>query len=136
MRGSCGISRQFNVSGKDYFRQIMEGVMRLEECIKNMSCGDVITIKFTDECVDCITKTKWFETIIFMLGGIGRTGEPIIVDSFYEEEDIDAGMVACKIKELLDEDFNIEGDIGKITILYSADEVFKNFVDANFYYRK
>lgn len=110
--------------------------MELSEYIKSMNCGDVITIEFADECVEYITKTKWFDTIIFILGGLGRTEEPIIVGSFYEEEDIDADMVINRIHKSVEEDFKIEEDVGKITITYNADEVFKNFDDENFYYRK
>lgn len=115
---------------------IVEDKMELTEYIKSMNCGDVITIEFADECVDCITKTKWFDTIIFILGGLGRTGEPIIIGSFYEEEDIDADMVINRINKSVEEEFKIENGLGKITIAYNADEVFKNFNDGNFCYRK
>ena len=50
--------------------------MELKETLKNMKIGDVITIEFNDGVVDYITKTNWFETTVFVLGGLGRTGMP------------------------------------------------------------
>lgn len=108
----------------------------LSEYIKSMNCGDVITIEFADECMEFITKTKWFDSIIFILGGLGRIEEPTIVGSFYEEDEINADIVVDRVTKSLEEDFKIEEDMGKITITYNDDEVFKNFDDGNFCYRK
>ena len=110
--------------------------MNLKDAINNMKIGDVITIEFDDDCVDYITKTKWFDTTIFILGGLGRNGKPVIVEWFYEEEEIDVELVTKKIEELVDEDFKVKRYEGKITITYKADEVFRNFDNGNFQYRR
>ena len=102
-----------------------------------MKIGDVISIEFEDECVDYITKTKWFEMTIFVLGGTGRNGKPVIIDAFYEEDEIDSDIIENKIKELTKEKFNVKlkRNKGELTIIYKADEVFRNFEDENFCYR-
>lgn len=112
-----------------------EKEMSLEKYIENMKLGDVITIEFEDECVDYITKTNWFDTIIFILGGLGRNGDPVIVGTFYEEKDINIDILTSKIRELAKEDFKVKRREGNISIIYKADEVFRNFENGNFSYR-
>lgn len=114
-----------------------ENHMSLSEYLKKMKIGDVISIEFEDECVDYITKTKWFEMTIFVLGGTGRNGKPVIIDAFYEEDEIDSDIIENKIKELTKEKFNVKlkRNKGELTIIYKADEVFRNFEDENFCYR-
>lgn len=109
--------------------------MNLKGYINNMEDGDVIIIEFEDECVEYITKTNWFDTIIFILGGMGRSGNPVIVGTFYDDENINADIVANKIKELTKENFKVKRYEGKISIIYKADEVFRNFENGNFSYR-
>lgn len=112
-----------------------EKEMSLEKYIENMKLGEVITIEFEDECVDYITKTNWFDTIIFILGGLGRNGNPVIVGTFYDEKDINVDLLISKIRELTKEDFKVKRREGKISIIYKADEVFRNFENGNFSYR-
>ena len=110
--------------------------MNLKESLINMKVGDVITIEFEDECVEYITKTNWFDTVIFVLGGLGRTGIPTIVGWGFEEEEIDIDAVVKKIEEVADENFMVKRTEGEVTVTYTADEVFRNFNSGNFYYRK
>lgn len=110
--------------------------MSIKESIKNMKIGDVITIEFKDEAVEYITKTNWFDTVIFIVGGLGRTEMPVIVGWGFEEEEIDIDAVVKKIEEVIDEDFKVGRNEGEITLAYKAGEVFRNFNSGNFYYRK
>lgn len=112
-----------------------EKEMSLEKYIENMKLGEVITIEFEDECVDYITKTNWFDTIIFILGGLGRNGDPVVIGTFYDEKDINVDILTSKIRELTKENFKVKRREGKISIIYKADEVFRNFENGNFSYR-
>lgn len=104
--------------------------MELKETLKNMEIGDVITIEFNDGIVDYITKTNWFETIVFILGGMGRTGAPTIVGSGIEDIDV----VISNICTILNEDVKVTDTKGKIKIQYESDEVFIDGSNGNFYY--
>lgn len=108
--------------------------MELKETLKNMEIGDVITIEFNDGIVDYITKTNWFETIVFILGGMGRTGVPTIVGSGIEDIDEDIDVVISNICTILNEDVKVTDIKGKIKIQYESDEVFIEGSNGNFYY--
>lgn len=113
-----------------------ERILNLKDVISSMYIGEVITIEFDDECVDYITKTNWFDTIVFISGGIGRNGNPIIIESFYNEKDIDVDSVVEKIKNITDENFKVKRSEGTISVTYKANEVFRNFSKGNFHYRR
>lgn len=108
--------------------------MELKETLKNMKIGDVITIEFNDGITDYITKTNWFETIVFILGGLGRTGAPTIVGSGIEDIDEDIDVVISNICTILNEDVKVADTKGKIKIQYGSGEVFIEGSDGNFYY--
>ena len=108
--------------------------MELKETLKNMKTGDVITIEFNDETVDYITKTNWFETTVFVLGGLGRTGMPKIVGCGIEDINEDIDIVISNICTILNEEVKVTETNGKVKIQYKSNEVFKEGSNGNFYY--
>lgn len=108
--------------------------MELKETLKNMKIGDVITIEFNDGVVDYITKTNWFETTVFVLGGLGRTGMPKIVGCGIEDIDEDIDVVISNICTILNEDVKVTETNGKVKIQYKSNEVFNEGNNGNFYY--
>lgn len=110
--------------------------MELRETLKNMKIGDVITIEFNDGIVDYITKTNWFETIVFILGGLGSIGMPKIVGYGIKDINEDIDVVIDNIYTMLNEDVKVIDTNGKIKIEYRSEEVFDEGNNGNFYYEK
>lgn len=108
--------------------------MELKEALKNMKIGDVITIEFNNGTVDYITKTNWFETIVFILGGLGEIGMPKIVGCGIEDINKDIDVVISNIYAILNEDVKVADTNGKIKIQYESGEVFNEGSNRNFYY--
>lgn len=108
--------------------------MELKETLKNMKIGDVITIEFNDGVVDYITKTNWFETTVFVLGGLGGTGVPTIVGSGIGDIDEDIDVIISNICIILNEDVKVMDTNGKVKIQYKSNEVFNDGNNGNFYY--
>ena len=115
---------------------------KFTEALKNMKFGDVIQIKFEDECCDYITKTRFFENMqLFIVGGgtrakTGGAGEGrVCVIDYYDEDVINYEELAQKIKDILGEEFIVEESAtskGNMNIEYVSKEVFGSFKADNF----
>lgn len=117
-------------------KEIMEeNSLCLKETISNMKNGDVILIETVDGCPEYITKTKWFDVNIFIIGGIGRIKTTVF--SFYDGEDIDPEKLIQQMENTIEEKIMLSrGKIkGKMEIKYSSTEVFRENVIDNFAYK-
>ena len=114
---------------------IEENSIGLIEAISNMKNGDVILIETEDGCPEYITKTKWFDVNIYIIGGIGRIKTTVF--SFYESEDIDPEKLIQQMENTIKERIMLSRrkTKGKMEIKYFSDEVFRENVIDNFQYR-
>lgn len=104
--------------------------MNVNEVIKNMKCGDVITILRDDMCPDYLTKTTWFSKIIFVFGG--NMGNVYVVGSYNEEDEIDYNIIIENIKKIIEKDIEIAEYNGFIDVTYISDEIFREGLCGNF----
>lgn len=98
--------------------------------LKNMKCGDVITILRDDMCPDYLTKTTWFSKIIFILGG--NMSDVFVVGSYNEEDEIDYNAIMENLKKIIEKDIEVAEYNGFIDIAYTSEEVFREGLWGNF----
>lgn len=113
---------------------IEENSIGLEETIAKMKNGDVITIELEDGCIEYITKTKWFDKNVFIIGGIRENPIPF---TFYNDEEIDAKALIKNIEDTIGEKImlNRRRTKGRIYMEYISSEVFRENKDDNFSYK-
>ncbi len=114
---------------------IEENSKSLIEAIANMKNGSVITIELEDGCVEYITRTKWFDTNLIIVGGIGRIKTTTF--TFYDDEEINAEKLVNDIEEIAGEKIilNRRKTKGRIKMEYISSEVFREMETDNFKYR-
>ena len=114
---------------------IEENSKSLIEAIANMKNGSVITIESEDGCVESITRTKWFDTNLIIVGVIGRIKTTTF--TFYDDE-INAEKLVKDIEEIAGEKIilNRRKTNGRIKMEYISSEVFREMETDNFKYRK
>ena len=114
---------------------IEENSKSLIEAIANMKNGSVITIELEDGCVEYITRTKWFDTNLIIVGGIGRIKTTTF--TFYDDEEINAEKLVKDIEEIAGEKIilNRRKTNGRIKMEYISSEVFREMETDNFKYR-
>ena len=114
---------------------IEENSKSLIEAIVNMKNGSVITIELEDGCVEYITRTKWFDTNLIIVGGIGRIKTTTF--TFYDDEEINAEKLVKDIEEIAGEKIilNRRKTNGRIKMEYISSEVFREMETDNFKYR-
>lgn len=114
---------------------IEENIKELEEAVSKMKNGSVITIEFEDECLDYITRTKWFDQDAFIVGGTGRIKTAIF--TFYDTEEINFGKLLKDMEEAVGEKFMMyrRKTKGIIKVEYMSSEVFKDMKCDNFSYK-
>lgn len=114
---------------------IEENTKGLEEAVAKMQNGSVITIEFEDECLDYITRTKWFDQDAFIIGGTGRIKTAIF--TFYDTEEIDFGKLLKDMEEAVGEKFMMyrRKTRGRIKVEYISSEVFRDMKSDNFSYK-
>lgn len=114
---------------------IEENSKGLIETVAKMQNGSVVTIEFEDECLDYITKTKWFDQNVYIIGGTGRVKPAIF--TFYDTDEINAEQLLKDMEEAVGEKFTMyrRKTKGKIKVEYISSEVFRDMETDNFKYR-
>ena len=113
---------------------VEENSKGLIDAITNMRNGSVITIELEDGCIEYITRTKWFDTNLIIVGGIGIKTTTF---TFYDDEEINAEKLIKDIEELAGEKImlNRRKTKGRIKMEYISSEVFREMETDNFKYR-
>lgn len=114
---------------------IEENSKGLIETVAKMQNGSVVMIEFEDECLDYITKTKWFDQNVYIIGGTGRVKPAIF--TFYDDE-INAEQLLKDMEDSVGEKFTMyrRKTKGRIKVEYISSEVFRDMKNDNFSYKQ
>lgn len=107
--------------------------MDVAQIIDNMKIGDVVVVHCEDECVDYLTKTKWFDSTIFVFGGLCY--DPTVINTYFEGKDISTRDIIETIEDITDMKLSFDETTGKMNVVYSSEEVLRNNTDENFDYK-